>query len=288
MGRVAERRGQDALPTAAAGGSAAVAGGLQRIPDSLPGAVVHRTAAYAEFYRAMRIAYAPVNPLPIDPRSPASYVLDGRDCAHAAALDAVPLPLAALYRQARAAQSARTAVACFRRWLAAEGWHEAEVDHGMCIRHATRGGLVVLATALGARGLRIGASLPSEVASWLRRTGSGAPAGVMRTVVREGRPFTLRALPAVDGDGWLLYISERGPDMAVPASGASPEPPALSPREREVLEWVAAGKTDAQAAAILGISVRTVQKHLENVYVKLGVEGRTAAVMRSRTGTVRR
>ena len=40
----------------------------------------------------------------------------------------------------------------------------------------------------------------------------------------------------------------------------------LSRREREVLDWVAAGKSDAQAAAIRGISVRTVQKHLEHIY----------------------
>jgi DNA-binding CsgD family transcriptional regulator len=55
---------------------------------------------------------------------------------------------------------------------------------------------------------------------------------------------------------------------------------ALTPREREVLRWVAAGKSDKQIAAILGASVRTVQKHLENTYVKLGVENRTAAAMR--------
>ena len=53
----------------------------------------------------------------------------------------------------------------------------------------------------------------------------------------------------------------------------------LTPREHEVLTWVGAGKSDAQVAAILGLSVRTVQKHLENSYVKLGVENRTAAAM---------
>lgn len=53
----------------------------------------------------------------------------------------------------------------------------------------------------------------------------------------------------------------------------------LTPREREVLRWVAVGKSDAQIAAILGCSVRTVQKHLEHVYIKLGVENRTAAAM---------
>jgi DNA-binding CsgD family transcriptional regulator len=56
----------------------------------------------------------------------------------------------------------------------------------------------------------------------------------------------------------------------------------LTARESEVLRWVAAGKSDAQIGAILRISARTVQKHLQNVYDKLGVESRTAAAMRAR------
>ena len=55
----------------------------------------------------------------------------------------------------------------------------------------------------------------------------------------------------------------------------------LTPREREVLRWVSAGKTDKDIAAILAISPRTVHKHLQNVYEKLGVETRTAAAMRA-------
>jgi DNA-binding CsgD family transcriptional regulator len=56
---------------------------------------------------------------------------------------------------------------------------------------------------------------------------------------------------------------------------------ALTAREAEVLRWVAAGKSDAQIGAILRISARTVQKHLQRVYEKLGVESRTAAAMRA-------
>ena len=48
----------------------------------------------------------------------------------------------------------------------------------------------------------------------------------------------------------------------------------------QVLAWLAHGKTDAEIAAFLGTSPRTVHKHLEHIYVKLGVETRTAAVMR--------
>lgn len=56
----------------------------------------------------------------------------------------------------------------------------------------------------------------------------------------------------------------------------------LTAREREVLEWVAAGKTNRDIAAILGARPRTIEKHLERIYEKLGVETRTAAVMRVR------
>lgn len=55
----------------------------------------------------------------------------------------------------------------------------------------------------------------------------------------------------------------------------------LTPREAEVLGWVATGKTDREIAGLLGNSPRTVHKHLQRVYVKLGVETRTAAVMRA-------
>ena len=58
------------------------------------------------------------------------------------------------------------------------------------------------------------------------------------------------------------------------------DPVALTPREAEIMRWVAAGKSDGQIAQIVSASVRTVQKHLQHAYVKLGVESRTAAAMR--------
>ena len=51
----------------------------------------------------------------------------------------------------------------------------------------------------------------------------------------------------------------------------------LTHREVEVLSWVAHGKTNADIAIILAMSPRTVEKHLERVFQKLGVETRTAA-----------
>ncbi len=54
----------------------------------------------------------------------------------------------------------------------------------------------------------------------------------------------------------------------------------LTPRETEVLRWLTQGKTTVEIASILHISSRTVSKHLERVYLRLGVENRHAAVAR--------
>jgi len=75
--------------------------------------------------------------------------------------------------------------------------------------------------------------------------------------------------------GHLYRLSARN-RAALPELAA-----ALTGREREVLDWLGAGKTDKDIAAILAISPRTVQKHLQRIYEKLGVETRTAAVMRA-------
>jgi DNA-binding CsgD family transcriptional regulator len=54
--------------------------------------------------------------------------------------------------------------------------------------------------------------------------------------------------------------------------------PALTPRQRELLHLVAAGHTNAQIARRLGVSEGTVRIHLQNIYAKLQVPSRTAAV----------
>jgi len=53
---------------------------------------------------------------------------------------------------------------------------------------------------------------------------------------------------------------------------------ALTPREREVIAYIAEGRTNGEVGRLLGISAETVRKHLENAYEKLGVHTRTAAV----------
>jgi DNA-binding CsgD family transcriptional regulator len=83
-----------------------------------------------------------------------------------------------------------------------------------------------------------------------------------------------------------LYRLSREMDTARAAWGVPPavqNPPdqPLTAREREVLQWLSSGKTDRDIGQILAISPRTVHKHLQRIYEKLGVETRTAAVMRA-------
>jgi DNA-binding NarL/FixJ family response regulator len=57
---------------------------------------------------------------------------------------------------------------------------------------------------------------------------------------------------------------------------ADPESRPLTKREVEVVEWVAAGKRNAEIGKILGCSSRTVQKHVQHILEKLHLETRIA------------
>ncbi len=102
-----------------------------------------------------------------------------------------------------------------------------------------------------------GAGLPEPLTSWVAERRQGAAAS-LRVGVGEG----MLVVELVDG---ALLLEERR------------RLPQLTPRERELLELVADGKSNAEIAERLWISLGTVRKHLDNVYAKLGVHSRTAA-----------
>jgi DNA-binding CsgD family transcriptional regulator len=102
-----------------------------------------------------------------------------------------------------------------------------------------------------------GRTIPQEIADWLE---SGATSRLARRTGSRVLTVTL--------EGDALLLDERQTDTL------------LTAREREVMAWVARGKTNAEIARLLWLSPGTVRKHLENVYAKLGVSTRTAAVAR--------
>ena len=88
-----------------------------------------------------------------------------------------------------------------------------------------------------------------------------------------------------DEPAWPVFLREVTAFLAQDrgqTSAAGPDD-TLSAREREVLDLAARGLDNRSIAGLLVLSVRTVERHLQNVYLKLGVGGpnaRTAAVTR--------
>jgi pimeloyl-ACP methyl ester carboxylesterase len=102
---------------------------------------------------------------------------------------------------------------------------------------------------------------------------------LLATLIPDARlvPLESRNHILLAGDpAWPVFLSELREFTGTTAS-ASPQPvEELSAREREVMRFVAEGLSNEQIAERLFLSVRTVERHLSNVYVKLGVSGKAA------------
>ncbi len=91
-----------------------------------------------------------------------------------------------------------------------------------------------------------------------------------------------RLLSRVAVDEILLVIQEAAPvEVERTAVHKLQQRLGLTSREAEVLYWLSCGKSNRDIAEILGISLRTADKHLEHVYAKLGVESRSGAAAAS-------
>jgi len=196
--------------------------------------------------------------------------------------------IAAHLRGARAQRQARNALDAFGH--ASLAVHEAD---GRCVWQTALARQLMAEYFSGGHFER--GRLPPEVLVWLhrealRRRAGAEPASL--TVLPPVKPdapvaalssrgakrlsFTLHAVdPDALGEGQWLIVMREADDAALMDGlihGFK-----LTAREAEVLYWVVKGKTNADIGDILGSSPRTVQKHLEHVFEKLGVETRTAA-----------
>jgi DNA-binding CsgD family transcriptional regulator len=127
--------------------------------------------------------------------------------------------------------------------------------------------------------------LPGPLRAWLEerlaaeRTGHLIPPTRRDPMViaKDDRCLVIRLILDQAKDEHLLALDEE----LLTAPPTSLEALGLTGREAEVLAWVAQGKTNREIGMILGASARTVQKHLEHVFQKIGVETRTAAILRA-------
>jgi DNA-binding response OmpR family regulator/DNA-binding CsgD family transcriptional regulator len=121
---------------------------------------------------------------------------------------------------------------------------------------------------------------PARLCDWVRtRLAAGAAAGADGTWshVAAGRRLDCTLHPASAEDECLVVLTESSDGAAVEALCLRF---GLTAREAEVLYWVARGKTNRDIGDILGTRPKTITKHLEHVFEKLGVETRTAAAGR--------
>lgn len=106
-----------------------------------------------------------------------------------------------------------------------------------------------------------------------RLIGRNAPGATARIEQEEGA-LELVVIARYRETEVLIRLNELNPKADV---GKLQQRLALTDREAEVLLWISYGKSNGMISEVLTISPRTVQKHLERIYEKLGVETRAAA-----------
>ena len=114
------------------------------------------------------------------------------------------------------------------------------------------------------------AILPARICRWLEGTTSATDGGIQAR--RSGASLVVRKYAPQPSECTALLLELRPDETA-----AKPAPGTLSRRQSDVLRWVATGKSNKAIGEILKISPKTVGKHVENVFRKLGVTSRIAA-----------
>jgi DNA-binding CsgD family transcriptional regulator len=119
------------------------------------------------------------------------------------------------------------------------------------------------------------ALLPAPVRAWLKRQGSEVPPGGTVLELPEADRRVIVTLCRRNKDRCFLLVREDSAHAVV----ARLKSLGLSPREAEVMHWVGEGKTNPEIAGILKVTIYTVNRHLEHILAKLGVENRQKAIV---------
>jgi DNA-binding CsgD family transcriptional regulator/PAS domain-containing protein len=103
------------------------------------------------------------------------------------------------------------------------------------------------------------------------------PSSTSAVVRDEYVRLSVQLCPSIESGEHLLLLDQQ----PVALTGQDLRPLGLPGRQAEVLACIARGHSNQEAARLLGLSPRTVQKHLEHIFRKLGVESRSAAIVRA-------
>jgi len=124
-----------------------------------------------------------------------------------------------------------------------------------------------------------GAGLPAATMAQLMHQRSDNPSVPAQLLVDvKGRKIEISVMSPIGPDELLFRLTEL---CTTPDEQQLQRTLSLTSRESEVLLWISRGKANREIGEILDISPRTVNKHLEQIFVKLGVENRASAAARA-------
>lgn len=123
-----------------------------------------------------------------------------------------------------------------------------------------------------------GTALSPEVRTWLDEALRGDATLTLDLAVPDGPTLTLAFVGRIGNGEFLMRLSADDGDARI---FLLKEQFQLTRREAEVLFWISHGKANREIGEILHLSPRTVNKHLEVIYQKLGVENRAAAAIQA-------
>lgn len=125
--------------------------------------------------------------------------------------------------------------------------------------------------------LKVGTLLPTAINDWIKYqlTQSFDQKQSTFESVRNGVHFSAKFTSCINADEYLLQMETHSGQWDLDLVKASL---GLTFREAEILMWISRGKTNKEVGLILDTSPRTVNKHLEHIFEKLGVVTRAAAV----------
>lgn len=257
-----------------------------RVSDFLARSRFQRLRLYDQVHRMIGAEYQMTTDLPTTPPLEIGISLNRSDMSFSERerllLDMLRPQLAQAHRNAEAATEVR-------RYLDSTRHAVEELDRGVVV--LTLSGRVQWCT-VRARELvneyfgsfERADRLPADLRRWVERqrtlfSDNGVVPQLPEPLIldRLGQRLVVRFVSDPEENRHLLLLEKQ----TLPFSTRTLKSLGLTRREAEILVWIARGKTNNEVAKLLYISPRTVKKHLEHIYQKLGVESRTEAVSRA-------
>jgi DNA-binding CsgD family transcriptional regulator len=240
---------------------------------------LHATELYREAYAPMKVEFQIAFCLPAPPETIIGLALnrERRDFTEhdRRVLNLIRGPMIQAYRTVQRYAAVVERLAAAERGLASTGVGVVALER---VNGALRPAFV---SEEAARGLEIEAGesspLPAAVAGWLSdNEAPGVESAPMLFERADASSVAIQLMPArYPGEPDTLLVEPARELVSIPTLlGAG-----LTRREAEVMRLVALGRANADVAATLSVSPRTVEKHLQNIFEKLGARSRTQAVL---------